>query len=61
MGGWVSQQLIESEPGFIVVMGDRGQSSARSPDYKTDTHKKLREIQLHQSDKYFSQTATNQI
>ena len=48
----VSQQLIESEPGFIVVMGDLGQSSARSPDYKTDTHKKLREIQLPESDKY---------
>ena len=37
----MSQQLIESEPGFIVVMGDLGQSSARSPDYKTDTHKKF--------------------
>ena len=41
-GGWrVSQQLIESEPGFIVVMGDLDQSSARRPDYKADTHKKI--------------------
>ena len=57
----MSQQLIESEPGFIVVMGDLGQSSASSPDYKRDTHKKLREIQLPESDKYSSERATNQI
>ena len=55
----MSQQLIESEPGFIVVMGDLGRSSARSPDYKTDTHKtferntiaRIRQIQLSESDK----------
>ena len=49
-GGWrVSQQLIESEPGFIVVMGDLGYRSARS---RIKRPEKLREIQLRNLRKY---------
>ena len=49
-GGWrVSQQLIESEPGFIVVMGDLGYRSARS---RIKRPEKLREIQLQNLGKY---------
>ena len=48
--GWrVSQQLIESEPGFIVVMGDLGYRSARS---RIKRPEKLREIQLRNLRKY---------